>query len=313
MKDNLRETCVTRFGWPQPVLPSRAEEQGKDCLRKIDPKRLLARGQELIRCGHNAAAIDVLGMVMQTMKGKNYKVIPRVMELRASTLLGIANELEERHHQSLVFKEQALSICQLLFGPMHRKTLRARGNRAKTFWDLGMYQLALDEHQQILLVREELLGPLDKDTLLSLHNTGVALFELGNYSQADWALNACLSRRRTCLGMYHEDTLCTQFWLAKTWTRLSRFAEAWSLLSEMLAALEHDSYTVDGQHRRTLNSFPGICTKDSVLWHFHNLLHILEREMAKEESGRVPASPPSTFKQFQIESWLEAHTAAPSA
>ncbi|KAJ7808425.1 hypothetical protein B0H14DRAFT_3762178 [Mycena olivaceomarginata] len=137
-----------------------------------------------------------------------------------------------------------------LLGADHRDTLRAMGNLAVTYKDLGKYQEA-EALQAIVLEKQTLLlGADHPDTLKAMANLAVTYGKLGKYQEAKPLQAIVLGKRKLLLGADHPDTLRAMANLAVTYKDLGKYQEAKPLQAivlekrKLLLGADHP-YTLD--------------------------------------------------------------------
>ncbi|KAJ7850251.1 hypothetical protein B0H13DRAFT_1905771 [Mycena leptocephala] len=113
-----------------------------------------------------------------------------------------------------------------VFGDGHPDTLRAMGNLASTYSDLGKFHKAEELEVVVIEKRKQVLGDDHSDTLLAIGNLASTYHDLGKLQQAEELEVIVLETQRQAFGDEHPNTLHAMGNLAATYNRLGEFQQA---------------------------------------------------------------------------------------
>ena len=130
------------------------------------------------------------------------------------------------HQQLLALTEQALDLCQTVFGPEDPRTLECRHNWIRALIRAGQGRNALAEDKSLWLTRARVLGPDHPDTLDSRARYAERLMLSGQVAEAEAEQAAVLATRTRVLGPDHAATFAIRSEYAITLRHLGRWREA---------------------------------------------------------------------------------------
>jgi tetratricopeptide (TPR) repeat protein len=127
---------------------------------------------------------------------------------------------------------KAVALDTKLYGPNHRKTLRASNHLAAAVAGAGRHVEAERMLRQNLSTATRYLGGDDRDTLIAAEQLGALLQTVGRPSEAEPLLRETLNRRRRALPPDDPDTLRSVYQLCSLLVTRRQFDEAEELAAE---------------------------------------------------------------------------------
>jgi tetratricopeptide (TPR) repeat protein len=130
--------------------------------------------------------------------------------------------------------QEALRICQRVFGPEHSDTATSLSNLGELYEDMGEYAKAGPLLQEALRVRQKVLGPEHPDTANSLNNLASLYEAMGEYAKAEPLYQEALRIRQKVLGPENPETANSINNLALLYQDMVEYAKAEPLYQEAL-------------------------------------------------------------------------------
>ncbi|KAJ6472596.1 hypothetical protein C8R45DRAFT_1164318 [Mycena sanguinolenta] len=191
-------------------------------------------------------------------------------------------ELNPGPSQTVGNPKKMMAYLYEILGDNHPDTLRAMGNLATTYSDLGEYQHAKDLEITVLEKRKQILGDNHPLTLRAMGNLAATCSDLGEYQNAKDLEVAVLEKRKEILeyqnakdlevtvlekqkqilGDNHPDTLRAMGNLAATCSDLGEYQNAKDL---EVAVLEKRKEILGDNHPDTLRAMGNLATTYSDL------------------------------------------------
>ncbi|KIK00831.1 hypothetical protein K443DRAFT_664318 [Laccaria amethystina LaAM-08-1] len=131
---------------------------------------------------------------------------------------------------------QVLNARKRVLGVEHPDTIRAMGNLAATYGNLGNYSEAEKLEMQVLDARHRSLGVEHPDTIMAMANLARTYADLGNYIEAEKLEKQVLVARNRILGCEHPDTIRDLGNLASTYGSLGNYIGAEKLEEQVFNA-----------------------------------------------------------------------------
>src|SRR5271167_1083226 len=131
--------------------------------------------------------------------------------------------------------QEALRICQKVFGSEHPNTAAILNNLALLYKDMGEYVKAEPLYQEALRIYRKVLGPEDPHTATGLNNLAGLYEEMGEYAKAEPLYQEALRIYRKVFGPEHPDTAQSLDNLALLEFDLGRIDEATALARQASA------------------------------------------------------------------------------
>ncbi len=101
-----------------------------------------------------------------------------------------------------------------------------RDTLGTTYWYLGEYAKAIQQHERVLVLNQAKLGANHPNTLRSRHNLASAYLGAGRIAEAIRLLEETLKQREAKFGADHLDTLASRNALSNAYSSAGRTAEA---------------------------------------------------------------------------------------
>lgn len=139
--------------------------------------------------------------------------------------------------QSEPLLQQALTLKEQIYGPMHPDTATTFNNLAVLSFYQGHYEQAELFYQRALTIREQVLGPEHPETANTFDSLGVLYTNQGRYPQAEILLQKALAIEEKVLGPEHPDTTATLNNLALLYYEQGKYQEA-EVLYQRVQAIE---------------------------------------------------------------------------
>ena len=132
----------------------------------------------------------------------------------------------------LKMREELLALYRKSLGSEHNDTLRAAGNLASSYGDVGRLDEALKLQEETLAICQRVLGPEHLDTLWTKRNLTLYYATSGRGEEALKIRQDLLPIYRKVLGPQHHTTQGVTALLADSYVDAGRVEEAMSLLAE---------------------------------------------------------------------------------
>jgi serine/threonine protein kinase/tetratricopeptide (TPR) repeat protein len=107
-----------------------------------------------------------------------------------------------------------------------------RHTLGQTYFYLGDYPHAIEQHERARAMRRSLLGPTHPDTLLSMNSLATAYTSAGRLTEGIGLHEETLKQQKSVLGVDHPDTLHSMNNLAEAYRQAGRLDEALTLHEE---------------------------------------------------------------------------------
>ena len=143
-----------------------------------------------------------------------------------------------KYAEALPIAQQALAICEKVFGAEHPIVATGINNLARLYDAQDRYAEAKPLHKRVLAIREKVLGPEHPDTAQSLNNLAFLYKAMGSYDKAEPLYRRSLSIREKVLGTEHPDTAYTLNDLALMYHNMGAYDKAEPLYRRALAICE---------------------------------------------------------------------------
>ncbi|HEY0739721.1 MAG TPA: tetratricopeptide repeat protein [Herpetosiphonaceae bacterium] len=170
------------------------------------------------------------------------------------TALGGSLWLQAVLPEAQSYLEQALAICERLFGPDHPKTARCLNVLSAVLYEQGQHRAAQRYQEYVLTIRQRVLGPEHGDTAGSLHNLGLTLSAQGQYAEAQGYLEQAVATQQRAFGAEHPNTPRFLNSLGEVLRMQGRYAEAQGYLEQAVAIQQRAFGAEHPDTARYLNS-----------------------------------------------------------
>ena len=162
-----------------------------------------------------AAPVVCSGAESQPPANKPQEVTPQKPSLwmrltgpaKLERLRGQVAELTEqgRYEAALPLAEQAVGLCEQLYGKNHPEYAGTLSRMARVLWGMGEYAKAEPLLRQALEIRKKALGEQHPAYATSLNNLALLYRNMGEYAKAEPLFRQALELKKKALGEQHPD------------------------------------------------------------------------------------------------------------
>jgi tetratricopeptide (TPR) repeat protein/tRNA A-37 threonylcarbamoyl transferase component Bud32 len=184
--------------------------------------------------------------------------------------------------------EAALPFVRPGFASQPVTEARLRMTLGGSFYYLGDFKLALEQHEIARELFAANRGPDHPDTLQSMNDLALCYDALGRHADALKLLDETLALQRAKLGPDHPDTLRSMHNLAGSYYALGRYSEALKLFQE---SFELRKVQLGPDHPDTLKSMGSMATTYWALGQYPEALKIDEQTLAVRKAHFGPGHP----------------------
>ena len=193
-----------------------------------------------------------------------------------------------KYAEALPIAQQALAICEKVFGAEHPIVATGINNLARLYDAQDRYAEAKPLHKRVLAIREKVLGPEHPDTAQSLNNLAFLYKAVGSYDKAEPLYRRSLSIREKVLGTEHPDTAYTLNDLALMYHNMGAYDKAEPLYRRALAICEK---TLGPEHPDTAASLNNLASLYYTTGSYEKAESLYRRSLAIYEKALGPEHP----------------------
>ncbi len=163
-----------------------------------------------------------------------------------------------------------------------------RDTLGETYFYLGLYRQASQQHERALALRESHLGPDHPDTLMSRNNLASAYMAAGRTDEAIALFEPTLKQREIKLGPDHPDTLICRDNLSQAYLKAGRIADAIRINEQNLKMYEAK---LGPDHPDTLISRSNLATAYRAAGRSNDAIRLQELTLKQTEAKLGPDHP----------------------
>jgi serine/threonine protein kinase len=178
-----------------------------------------------------------------------------------------------------------------------------RSTLGVTYWHLGDFPQAIQQHERALRLREAQLGPDHPDTLQARNNLATTYLEVGRNTEGIRLIEQTLQQREAKLGADHPDTLISRGSLAAGYVAVGRLDEAIRLYEQTLQQCEAN---LGPDHPATLNARNDLATAYGHAGRIPESLRLHEQALQQCEAKFGPDHPDTLACRYGLASAYDA-------
>lgn len=214
----------------QSALEYSCKSSGPHSSRSLICRRNLAIIDQY--SGNNKASEEVIDSILRSqlknLDGNDPDIISTLNEK------GLCLQSQGRCAEAEEYHQEAVSICETLYGADDLRTLDQLQNLGLAFMGQGNYAVALDHLQRAVDGLEEMLGLKNTRTLSALVNMSCVLQYQGRWEASRKLLSQALAGREEVLGPHHPHTLHCKANLAQIYRQQGDLPKAEQITREVL-------------------------------------------------------------------------------
>ena len=217
--------------------------------------------------------------------------IPRNIDFNIRNLGGIAYGESGQISRAIDIHSYLLNDLRTDLDDNHPNILITRHNLATRFADIGRFEEAIEQLEDVLVQRKKVLSADHPDTLTTGNNLASCLRSAGRFDDAILQFEDVLVQRKKVLSADHPDTLTTGNNLASCLADTDRFEEAIERFEEVLV---RQTSVLGADHPSTFltrNNF-ATCLKETG--RFKDAIEQFE-EVLVQQTSVLGADHPNTF------------------
>jgi len=220
---------------------------------RVVPNRVLLAGLSVVFWLMLAAAVPCLGAESQPPANQPQEQQKPSLWMRLTgpaklaRLRGQVAEFTEqgRYDAALPLAEQAVGLCEQLYGKNHPDYAVALSWMARVLSGMGDYAKAEPLYREALELTKKSLGEQHPDYATSLNNLAALYHDMGDYAKAEPLYREALELTKKSLGEQHPDYATSLNNLAALYHDMGEYAKAEPLFRE---ALELTKKSLGEQH-----------------------------------------------------------------